>query len=348
MPDFEVYWRAGRRVVAAEPLYRPEDGHYQLKYLPAFALVVAPLAMLPLAAAKGVWLVLTLAAMGWLVSRSVDLARPGRLPSRTLSLIVLLLMLKFFLHELTLGQSNALMAALLVLAMSLMRSGRQVPAGLAVAVAVIVKPYAAVFIPYLAIKGWRRAFGVSATGVLASLAAPAAIYGWRQSLNLLRDWYDTVSASTQPNLLGQDNVSVWAMFAKWMGVGAPAFWIAAIVVAILGLTFLQLVRKGGGIAGADYLEMAALLLLLPLCSPQGWDYVLLVSTPAVVLLINRLPDMAAPLRAMTVASLFVMGFSVFDLMGRQAYARFMALSAITICALGLFAALVSLRRRSLA
>jgi hypothetical protein len=27
MPDFDVYWRAGVRAAAAEPLYRAEDGH---------------------------------------------------------------------------------------------------------------------------------------------------------------------------------------------------------------------------------------------------------------------------------------------------------------------------------
>src|SRR5262245_63151866 len=55
MTDFEVYWRAGARAMAAEPLYRPEDGHYQNKYLPALALIVVPLSFLPLETAKVVW-----------------------------------------------------------------------------------------------------------------------------------------------------------------------------------------------------------------------------------------------------------------------------------------------------
>src|SRR6185436_4939451 len=55
MPDFEVYYAAGARAAAAEPLYRESDGHYQFKYLPAFALFAAPVSKLPLAAAKGAW-----------------------------------------------------------------------------------------------------------------------------------------------------------------------------------------------------------------------------------------------------------------------------------------------------
>jgi len=50
MPDFEVYWRAGVRARAAEPLYRDEDVHFRLKYLPAFAVLSIPAGLLPLTA----------------------------------------------------------------------------------------------------------------------------------------------------------------------------------------------------------------------------------------------------------------------------------------------------------
>ena len=53
MPDFEVYRTAGARALAAEPLYRADDGHFQFKYLPAFAIFAAPLAMVPLAGREG-------------------------------------------------------------------------------------------------------------------------------------------------------------------------------------------------------------------------------------------------------------------------------------------------------
>ena len=44
MVDFEVYRTAAARALDAEPLYRADDGHYQFKYLPAFALAMAPFA----------------------------------------------------------------------------------------------------------------------------------------------------------------------------------------------------------------------------------------------------------------------------------------------------------------
>jgi hypothetical protein len=42
IPDYEVYRRAAARASRAEPLYRPSDGHYQFKYLPAFAVATFP------------------------------------------------------------------------------------------------------------------------------------------------------------------------------------------------------------------------------------------------------------------------------------------------------------------
>src|SRR5438445_13429621 len=72
MPDFEVYHTAGARALAAEPLYRDEDGHFRFKYLPAFAILAAPLAMTPLAAAKGAWFALSAVLMLILLGLSLQ------------------------------------------------------------------------------------------------------------------------------------------------------------------------------------------------------------------------------------------------------------------------------------
>ena len=90
-------------------------------------------------------------------------------------------------------------------------------------------------------------------------------------------------------------------------------------------------------------SIATLLLLIPLCSPQGWDYGLLVSTPAVMLILTRHSRLGRPWQVASGVALVVMGFSLFDVMGRPAYASFMALSIISVCALALVATLVRLR-----
>ena len=54
------------------------------------------------------------------------------------------------------------------------------------------------------------------------------------------------------------------------------------------------------------------------------------------------------MRALTVVAALTIGLSLFDLMGRAAYAAFMGASVISICALVLVAALATLRLRAVA
>ena len=59
MRDFAVYRQAATRALYAEPLYRPEDGHYQFKYLPVFAYAMAPFAWFSEDGAKTIWYALS-------------------------------------------------------------------------------------------------------------------------------------------------------------------------------------------------------------------------------------------------------------------------------------------------
>src|SRR6186997_569486 len=148
MPDFEVYQTAGARALAAEPLYRAEDGHFQFKYLPAFAIIAAPLARVPLPAAKGAWFALSAVLMLVLLGLSLRAMPEVRPPPAVLVIVTFLAMAKFYAHELVLGQVNLLFAVLVVLALVWMRSGKdgeETAAGLLLALAVVVKPYAAIF-----------------------------------------------------------------------------------------------------------------------------------------------------------------------------------------------------------
>jgi glycosyl transferase family 87 len=345
MPDFEVYRMAGARALAAEPLYRADDGHFQFKYLPAFAIFAAPLAKVPLPAAKGAWFAVSSVLMLVLLGLSLRAMPEIHRPPAVLVVITFLAMAKFYAHELVLGQVNLLFAVLVVLAIVWMRSGMEAAAGLLFALAVIVKPYAVIFVPWLATRRNRTALVAMAGGLLVLLLLPVARYGWDGNLRLLGDWWHTVTVTTVPNLTNPDNVSLRAMFTRWLGVGSPAPILAGAVGAILlGLTGIVIAGRGN-LPAPDTLEASLLLVLIPLLSPQGWDYVFLIGTPAVMLLVNYLRSLPRDLRVATVAAIAVVALSIFDLMGRTAYAFFMGLSLITVCVVIEIAALITLRFR---
>jgi hypothetical protein len=348
MPDFGVYRTAAARAVAAEPLYRVEDGHYQFKYLPAFALAVAPLAMLRPEVAKAAWFALSVGCLLVFLHWSVLGLPERRRTPRVLTWLTVLFMAKFYAHELLLGQSNLLLGVLLVAALLAAQIELPRVAGVLIALAAFIKPYALLLLPWLIVSHGLTAGLVSVAVIALGLLVPAILYGWSGNLMLLGQWYATVSASTAPNLIGADNISLAAMWAKWIGPGSTAAMLA--VISAMGALALAAMawRRRDRVAEGDYLEVALLMLLIPLLSPQGWDYVLLLATPAVVCLLDRWPELSRPWRVFSIAVLAIMGLTIFDLMGRTLYARFMALSIVTVCALGVAVALSHVRRKGLA
>jgi Glycosyltransferase family 87 len=260
----------------------------------------------------------------------------------------LVLMAKFYGHELVLGQVNVLFAVSVIAAVLLVADERQGPAGGLFALAVIIKPYAVLFLPWLAAQGAIRALATATAGILLALVLPAPLYGWQGTIALHRDWWRTVTASTAPNLLNADNVSLAAMYAKWIGGGTVSTALAAGTAAgLLALaTVISLRRRG--VLRPEGLEAALLLTLIPLLSPQGWDYVFLIATPAVTLVVNYDRDLPPVLRVASWLALVIVAFTLYDVVGKRVYGMFMAASVVSVCYLVVIGALSALRARRLA
>lgn len=348
MADFEVYWRGASRAAAAEPLYRADDEHYRFKYLPAFAVLTIPLSFVPLPAAKVVWFIGSAALLVLFLGITLRLLPERRRPETLLTLVVIMVLGKFFGHELILGQVNLLFGVLAAAAFLMMRTGNEAAAGVLLALTVAIKPYGLLFMPWLAAR--RKLPSVVAavvTGVAIALL-PVAIYGFSEAIALHQAWWDTVTGTTPSNLLNPDNVSFASMWVKWLGSGtlATALAIVTATAAIAAMIFAFLRRSG--MAFPEALEGSLLLILVPLLSPQGWDYVLLLAAPAVVLLANYMDRLPAVMRAAAIVAAAIMGLSLFDVVGREAYTAFMKTAAISVCACALIAAVVSLRLRKVA
>ena len=346
--DFAVPHRAAMRFLAHEPLYRPSDGHYQYKYLPTFAAVMVPFTMVPKPAAEVAWFTLTV-AMAWGFVRLAIAALPGRrLSVRLMFWVVLLLNGKFLVKELAFGQFNLPVALLLLGAVISARYGRHFLAATAIAAAVFVKPYALVLLPWLLwTAGWQPLL-VFAPVLGVGLLVPVASYGWNGNLTLLYDWYRTVADTTAPNLLGADNISFASMWAKWLGPGAVAFRLAVASTMIALAAGVAVMGRRKNVAEPDYLEGAYFMLLVPLLSPQGWDYVLLIGLPAYVCLVNCWTDLSLRWRIVAATGIFLTSFTIFDLLQRPLYMYLMQWSAVSVGAVLIAATLIRLRWRALA
>jgi len=348
MPDFEVYWRAAARAAQAQALYRPDDGHFQFKYLPAFAVLAMPIGVAPLPLAKLIWFAVSVALLVLLLQMSSRLPPSPRRTRGWMIAILVVVFGKFYAHELVLGQVNLLFAVVATGALLSMRAGREAAAGTLVAAAIVIKPYAVLFLPWLLARGRIASIATASAGLLFALLLPIVRYGVDGNLLLHREWWRTVTETTAPNLAVYDNVSLAAMSFRMVGPGelsaTLAYAAAALLLAIAGVVFV--LRRG--VDRPELLEGGLLLTLMPLLSPQGWDYVFLIATPAVALVVNDEDRLPQPMRAATLVALAAIGLIVFDLVGRTAYYALMRLSFVSYCFFIVIAAMVTLRVRKIA
>jgi alpha-1,2-mannosyltransferase len=348
MVDFSVNYRAGQRLEAGETLYQRGDGHYMFKYLPVSALIYLPLSHLPIELAKATWFAMSLLVLAGSLALVLHLVPVPHRPY--LLLLSVLVLAKYFLHELRLGQINILVSTLMLLATSALSKPAEprhdAAAGALAGIATALKPYAAVFFPYFLLK---RNWTAAAAGICVlaiALWVPAIFYGARGNIQVLREWATTLSQSTPGQLTNNDNVSVFAFFAKWFARPADALAASCLVLAVLALLMLAVIVRGRNARSSFALECAMLLTLVPLISPLGWDYTFLMSLLAVALLINAFEAFPKTARLILAVNFVIIAVAVFDIMGRRAYSAYMEWSVTTVNFLIVVAALAYLRFRA--
>ena len=343
LTDFEVYRTAGTRLLHAEPLYRAEDGHFVFKYLPAFAFGLVPFALLGSEAAKAAWFALTFALLVAFIAGSVRALPNRRRPLGPLVALTLIVIARLAIRELSLGQIDVLLGALLVAAFSATTRGARGVAGTLVGLATFAKPYAILLAPWLAATVGAGALVAAVAAIVAGLALPAIVYGWTGNLDLLAAWFRTVTETTAPNMLLPENVSIVSAWARWIGAGPLAAGLAAAtVIGLIALAAFVLTRREP-VASPAYLEFALLLLLIPLLTPQGWDYMLLLGTPAILCLLDRWRDLGRYWQLVVAAALALIALPMREVLGLAITRQVMGSGILTVTALVLVVALVQLR-----
>jgi len=365
MKDFEVNYKAGQRFAVGETLYQVQDGHYMFKYLPFSALLYLPLSFLPLDLAKFIWYSIIVFCSFSLFYLSKKILRPeGK--SVYLFIFTPLVLVKFVLREIQLGQINAVVTVVLLLMILFLTNGfrqqvaappsnltsegknntkKEICAGVFCGLATAVKPYALIFFPYFLVKKKFMPILSGLGFLILALLLPSFFYGFRGNITLLKEWMSTLSRSTPIYFTSQDNISIIALFAKWTQNQTLSLILAGTAVAILAALVLVLVLKGRGMARASILECSILLVLIPLVSPLGWDYTLLISALGVMLAIQSFFNYSKFWRIFLAFNFSVIAFSLYDLMGGKLYSEFMSWSVITINFLILIGYLTYLRFR---
>jgi hypothetical protein len=309
---------------------------------------MTPLGALPLDAAKIVWFTLSVAALSMLLPLSTALLPERRKPVWLLIAAMLIGLGRYYAEDLVLGQINTLVAFVAAGAILAFRSGREGLAGALVAFAIVLKPYALILAPWVVARRQPRAIAALMIGLAIACVLPAVVYGVDGTLALHRDWWRTVTDTTDRLLLNSDNISFASMWAKRLGIGSAAALLAtASSIALLATALVVFLRRKD-IAMPDGLEAGLLLAITPLLSPQGWDFVLILATTALVYVVNDLDRLPRLMRLLTIAAIATIGLTLYDLLGRRLLYALLNFSVITVGVIVLICALVTLRLRKLA
>ena len=194
--DFPIYWQAARDFLAGRGLYDVRSGLHGYVYLPWFALLLAPLAPLPLPVAAGMWYVLNLGFL-WFAARAVvDTLRAAGIAPRARVLFLAALPLSGLAHDnLVLGQANLFLLLLTALAArAAIRARPEHTPGALLAFAAALKMPAAMLLGPLALRGRLRTLAAFAVAVALALALPFARTGIVEGARLLDDWRAKVVA----------------------------------------------------------------------------------------------------------------------------------------------------------
>jgi hypothetical protein len=197
--NFEIFRGAARHLVAGQDLYAeyPAEHTDRFKYSPTFALLFVPLAWLPWPLALFLW-----NALGaLLLFTAVERVLPGRRATLVMSLLVLEL-----LRGMQNAQSNALVAALIVLSFGMMERRHAWRAAFAVGAGACVKifPIAALAFAIPRRRTVRTGLAVGVVGVALALlpllvASPtelAAQYAsWRnvEAIDVPERWFSIMA-----------------------------------------------------------------------------------------------------------------------------------------------------------
>ncbi len=354
MIDFEVNFRSAQRLQLGETLYRLDDEHFQFKYMPISSFLYLPLTLLPLDLAKIFWFFFIISSTIYLVILSNKLVDPNANPLKLLNLLPPLILAKFFLREIQLGQINSIVTLILVFMTWILakdqvkdRIRNETLSGLILGLAVALKPYALIFFPYFFIKKKWRSLAYACGLLVVAFLVPTFYYGIKGNMIVHREWISTLFKSTPTLSTTQDNVSIFAFFSKWISSQNLALLFTGLTISLLAFLILFLFLRGKALHRASVLECAVLLICIPLISPLGWDYTFLMSLLGLFLILKYFQNYSLLWKIILIVNLCIISFSLYDLLGRENYALFMSWSVLTINFLFLIGYLSFLRIRKI-
>jgi alpha-1,2-mannosyltransferase len=280
--DLRVYRGAARRIIERAALYRrPIIHRLGFTYPPAAALLLAPLALAPLAVDKVIVTGLSLGALVWLLYCTLRLGGVRDRRSLVWSGAALIAAAALWLEPVTTtlgyGQIDLVIVALVMF--DLARSDDGASTGVAIGIAAGIKLTPLMFIAYLMLCGRCRVAAVATGSFVATILVSFAVAGQDAG----RYWGGLILDSSRVGGAGDAaNQSLRGALSRLTDTPHPGAGteLLIIVVAGIGLALAVLAARRGQ-TGLGFGLCAVTTLL---ASPVSWTHHWTLTIPALVLL----------------------------------------------------------------
>jgi hypothetical protein len=194
--DYTVYIAAGRALLDHQDIYLAQNARgWRYVYPPPFAILLVPLAQMPLAWGALLWYLLTVAAIG--ASVVMPAALLGTTPLKHKPHLVyglpLLAVATLLASGILRSQASPFMYFFMIATFYFHLKNRPIAAGFSLACAVLLKVFPIVLIVYFIVRRqWRATLAMAVTLALLGIALPSLYWGWQFNLDQIARWIDVV------------------------------------------------------------------------------------------------------------------------------------------------------------
>lgn len=220
--NFEIFRTAWFNLLAGADLYAPSPRHRDLfKYTPTFAVLFAPLAVVPFWLGMLAWNALNAGALYWGLGRALDAEQA--FAARAIVLLDTI-------GSMQNAQSNALIAGLMIVALAELERRRELRAAVAIAVATLIKVFPIVAASFAIFRPYRLPrFALRlAIVTVVLLALPLLVISPDQLVGQYRSW----AALSRVDALDR-GFSIMQQLHLWFGYDGPNWPVQATAVAVL-------------------------------------------------------------------------------------------------------------------
>jgi hypothetical protein len=277
--DLRIYAWGGHAVRHDATLYQVQAFGHWFTYPPFAAVAFVPVAALPSRAAQVLWVLASLAALGYLCRALLQMARFQDSWPAVATAMAAALALEPVRHTFALGQVNLLLMALVVWDVRRVAAGKHAGFGIGVATAMKLTP--ALFIVVLIASRRRRPAAIAVTTFLATIALGWLVAPSASSRYWLHLFFDTGRVGA-PYIRNQ---SPYGAAARLLGgVGHIGAWwpLLAAMLAVVGVaTASVFARREDWLAAIATTGITSLLV-----SPISWTHHWVWAMPALLVLVR--------------------------------------------------------------